>query len=420
MKDIEKRYLLEYEIAHMEAQDQFKLTIDQVLYTSELLSRRKCSETVNFEECEKDNRKFFERIFKMLSFYLPKDKFIEQIKGTTNSTLYALLFVQDVYAISNNFHSVGTQELFEEVFNYIEAVVKETKTFVDLIPVEADEKVIIDIVKYLAASAVNLVDFMSFGEALGFVKKTEAGYIESDKPERIKELILSTLESLWSTSEKYFDYERFHYKVEKRDLEGSRRLRNLVEDWEHIIYFEGLNIRTTYREKLFTDAKAEIAVIYCFVKYPYLSNGFSESSQHFVGMRMYDKEYKELTVDSISSDNRPTVIFEPAVEGDFGVCKIFTKNDKLTTTGVETKQLKEASKRTFYNCNLSVLGEVGLSKGKPEKKSGFPWLIVCLSVGGAIILAVIIYIIIRISKKKKSSIPSLEVDSPLMGVNNNE
>lgn len=204
-----------------------------------------------------------------------------------------------------------------------------------------------------------------------------------------------------------------------KDFDAGRRLEE-VEDWEHNIHFKELNIRTIYREKLFTKEKADVAIIYCFVKYPYLSNGFSNSSTHFVGIKMYDAEYKEVPITSLSSEKRPSITFDSAVEGRFNLCKLFDSKKKLTTTGVETKELQQ-NQRKFYSCRLSSLGEVAMSDGEEQKNaSSFPWLIVCLSVGGVIILAVIIFIVFRICKKKKTSIPSLEVDAPLMGVNNIE
>ena len=404
----------------METQFEYKLTVDQVLYTSELLARRNCSLTENYEECEKDNRDYFNRTFRMLSRFVVKDTIIESIAQTTNSTLYALLFVQDLYALSNNFHCADPNN-FEDVFNYIEASVKQTKNIVQLIQ-PTNEDTIIDVVKYLAASAVNLIDWLTYGEALGIVKKNDKGLIEDERVERVKNLTHETLMHLWSTSEKYFNYDRFHYKVEKRDLELElgRRLRRLDEtDWAHNIIFDTLNIKVTYREKLFNDGQAEISTIYCYEKYPLFSNQYNNGSFHIVGMKMYNKEYKEITnLTSISSGKRPIVIFDSQFEGSdtFTDCKLVSKNE-MTTTGVTSSTNTDAdSKKTYITCTLSSLGEVGVTI---KVSSSSLWLIILLSIAGVALLAALGYFIITLVKKKRSAIPPLDNNNngPLMEAN---
>lgn len=177
--------------------------------------------------------------------------------------------------------------------------------------VRLEEDEVVNYANYLAASAINLIDAYSYVEAAGGFKPNNVTWFYEDKRiDNIKAAIQKALYLLFKTSETYFTYETFRYKYERKGLKSVTGIQSYLEDdWGHEIFFDSLNIKAYYREKLFTQYNGYIVAIYSYNYYPYVSNNNTAISRHFVGFKMFNGSYTEIEVKSIKSELRPVVTY---------------------------------------------------------------------------------------------------------------
>ena len=412
---------MQMEIDHLIQVGNLKLLVDQTGYVAELLSKRNCDTNINYEKCIESKISYFNQIFKALQFYVPKDKIVDTVQNLkTNQTEFILIFVQDIFALTNNFDCIRNEVTFNSVYEYVSEVVNKSEALYDLFTTEIEEDQVVNYAYYLSASVANLFDAMAYIEAAGVIKPNNKTYfIEDPRVDKIKSLLHQSLQHLFKTSEHYFSYETFHYKYERR---GSRNLRNLVEDdWGHEVFFDSLNIKAYFREKLFTQYNGYIATTYCYDYYPYVSNNNSAISRHFVGFKLYDINNTEITnITSIKSNEKPIVTYGVNDEGNdkWVTCKRFDLNKKTTTINdMETSMKTDESNNTFINCTIGLLGEVTIGN---QESSGTVWLIVLLCVAALALVSALLYFLISMCKKRKPSskiIAPLESPSPLLSAN---
>ena len=408
------------EIEHLIQVGNLKLLVDQTGYVAELLSKRDCDTNINYEKCVQSKIDYFNQIFKALQGYVPKDKIVDTIQNIkTNQTEFILIFIQDIFAITNNFDCIRDNATFNSVYEYVAEVVNKSEVLYDLFTPEIDEEEVVNYAYYLAASVANLFDGIAYLEAAGGINPNNKTYfLEDQRVENIKSLLHQSLSILFKTSEHYFSYETFHYKYERK---GSRNLRNLVEDdWGHEVFFDTLNIKAYFREKLFTDFNGHIATTYCYDYYPYVSNNNSDVSRHFVGFKLYDINNTEITnITSIKSNEKPIVTYAVKDEGNekWVTCKRYDLKKKTTTINDMHTTIKKEDNNTYINCTIGLLGEVTIGI---EESSGTIWLIVLLCVALAALVGALLYFLISLCKKRKPAskiISPLESPSPLLSAN---
>ena len=339
----------------------------------------------------------------------------------TNKTEFILIYVQDIFAHTNNFDCIRDLETFDLVYNYVMEVINKSLELYNMFYIKLEEDEVVNYVNYLTASTINLIDAYSYVEAAGGVKPNSVTlFYEDEKIGKIKAGIQQALNLLFKTSETYFSYETFRYKYERKGLKTVAGIQSCLEDdWGHEIFFDSLNIKAYYREKLFSQYNGYIVAIYSYNYYPYVANNNTAISRHFTGFKMFNSTYTEIEVKSIKSELRPIITYGIKDEGNANwvSCKRFDTSKNTTTLDDLNSETKDDENGIpFVNCTLSSFGEISI--GNKESSSNV-LLIILLTIVGIILLLALAFFINKILKKNQGpTIPSLETQqpSPLLGL----
>ena len=412
LTNAEQVYKIDLELGYFLETGYPKNVADELGYISELLTKRECDATNNYRQCISDKLHAIENITDTLAIYIPKGIMnVYNDTKMTNATEYSLIMAQSLFALSNNFEVIRTEKLYNTVYGYIEEMINHTQEIFDKFELYIPDEQKVNFINYLTASALNLYD------SLLYLKANNVTDIDG-KMAKITSIVKSSLMNLFQTDSKYFSYETFHFKYNRKVS------KELNDDWNNEIYFDSLNIKAVFREALFEMKEADIITAFSYDSFPYIDITNPNVSKHFVGFEMYkynfdDNSYTEVKSGSVKKDYKPVVTFPAKENEQWKLCRTYDMKTKgITTDNVETKVIKDKYGNVFVECYLDQFGlvSIGIEEPKSEK-----WKVVLIVIGSIVILAIIITLIILLLKKRKEDNTRIskiiDSTSPLMGIN---
>ena len=134
-----------------------RIFVDQLGYVSELLSKRNCDTNKNYQKCIDSKLQYYKDILKLTTQYIPKENILSNIKEVikTNQTEYILIFIQDIFALTNNFDCVRDEATFNTLYQYVEEVVNRAYDLFDLLNPAIEDAEVVNYANYMATSVAN-------------------------------------------------------------------------------------------------------------------------------------------------------------------------------------------------------------------------------------------------------------------------
>ena len=412
LSNAEQVYKIDLELGYFIETGYPKNVADEFGYISEILTKRDCDNTNNYRQCISDKIHAIENVTDTLKIYLP-DGIMNIYNDTkmSNATEYSLIMAQSLFALSNNFEVIRTEKLFNSVYGYIEEMINHTEEIFDKFDLDVPDEQKVNFINYLTASALNLYD------SLLYLKANNVTDIDG-KMAKITSIVKSSLKNLFKTDSKFFSYETFHFKYNRKVS------KQINDDWDNEIFFDSLNIKASFREALFEMKDADVITAFSYDSFPYIDITNPNVSKHFVGFEMYkynfdENSYSEIKSGSVKKEYKPFVTFPAKENESWKLCRTFDMNTKgITTDNVETKVIKDDNGNVFVECYLSQFGFVSIGIEEPKSET---WKIVLIVIGSIVILAIIVTLIILLLKKRKEDNTRIskiiDSTSPLMGIN---
>lgn len=203
-----------------------------------------------------------------------------------------------------------------------------------------------------------------------------------------------------------FGYDTFSFKYFDQS--------NIAEDdYFEYINFDKLNIQVSaYPYRLLKQCSGRYLIVYSYTKYPYASINNTKSSNHFIGFKAYDENKNEITGKNIEASIRPKIKYSYRNENTtFKLCQLFKHNETIfPIKGFHGVYSTDEYHNNFIECSMEEFGEITLIPEIITPPGIKVWLIVLLSIIGAVVLIGVAYYIFTCCKRrgKESSIPDTE------------
>ena len=403
--------LLEDELDFMLDAPDMVAYFDDLSYVGEMLGRRTCQHTYNYNKCREQKKEVFSEMLNHFQQTFTIDNYDKILNLTTaNKVKTVKAFLETVFYLTNNPDSISSIFQIEFLFSFIDSI--DVKDLFDFCKASIPDR--IDIVKVLAASTVNLLDILIFARADKIIEDdidVNTGIIKnSEYVIRQQFLMVYVLKQFWDLGETHFDYDTFGFYLYGHMKDPQTRDSGYVDDWQVQTYFENLDIEIAFRHQLLEKYGGDFVHVYSYKRYPFIKMGTTSVYENFVGLSMYDKDFVAKDVENIEEDLMVNVTYHNSkhISNEFQKCLVFDElKDEFRDDGTHFQRYREKNVEYEYVlCRLPMFGVFTLGKQATpnEESKEQAVLVVILSILALALLIVVGYGVVLFIKRKSQKI----------------
>ena len=412
--------LLQDEIEFMKDAPDMVSYFDDMSYVGEMLGRRVCQHTYNYNKCREQKKEVYSEILNHFQQSFTIDNYQSVLELTTvNKVKTVKAFLETVFYLTNNPDSISNVFQLEFLFSFIDSI--DVKDLLEFAGASVPDR--IDMVKVLVASTVNLLDILIYARADGIIQETvkESNGVITDSEYAVDQQFILTymLKQFWDLGETHFDYDTFGFYLYGHIADPQTKGAGFTDDWQVKTYFENLNIEISFRHQLLERYGGDYVHVYSYKRYPFVKMGMQSVYENFVGLMMFDKEFTLKDVDDIDDDLMVNVTYHDSkhISRDFRSCLVFNEiADEFSSRG--TKFLRHRIKNVDYEyiqCRLSMFGDLtlGVAGNAEDEIEEQTILVIILSILALVLLVVVGYAVVLFIKKKSQKIIPDSIVEPI-------
>lgn len=388
-----------------------KKIIDQAIKLAEYLQNRNCLEVNDYEECRLNKKEIQKLILDQLKNTFSCASIIENLADTAldssieQNLKYLLILLADISANPDSLEEGASQILydlgycvldkFKEIWEKVEPTLSKTE--------EELKEIKKDVSDLLVNIINNLGDIINYDEVDGFLSSADQALSDAqlfigETAKKAKEKINEVVKLLWEYGNARHELGNINININitisNGQLKEKRFTRSLegTDDKKEFIDFPEQGVKIgLYVNKLAQSFNAELTQIFVYDKYPLLSVKNTKISPHFLSIKLFDKNRKEIDVSNIEDKYRPEIYFNKTMSGKhFSKCYYYNEEK----ADLKDDGIIDSSNNDYVICKVKHFTD--FTVGEVENGSLKWWAILlivlaCIAfIGGIIILYICI------------------------------
>lgn len=408
-----KTIKIEEEIVKLEKLKDNEAINNKIILVGELLSNTDCRLRPNYKKCREFKSQSLNPLINKLDELYHTDLVLQfDINAEKNVPILSYM----LFAISNNVESFNDVSSINNLLKFTHVVIDQYKALTELIKkrdIEEKEKSqsLNDFYTFLVLHHVNLFEAYRFLEADKKIEPMkDIQLINSSELKQIKEDFEALLKLMPETSVTTFKYDNIFILY-------TQGLQSANSDKVTFAFSDIAKISIEPKDLFEKIKELKLVQMFYFEKHPFISINAKDFNPHTVSLRLIGN----------SNANWDQSLIDPSPEIYFNVTNSSVKFNNgfeinmknLSFTSAESKLTNFTKDQTVYSLlSVNKIGDYTIGV-QPSKSTNWLWLIIVCSVVGVTVIGAIVYLILRLAKKKKSE-ESLESIKPLLNNESNK